>query len=257
MCPHSSFPFLYLDSELRVMGLCWSRSCLHAGEAATVNGRMEESRDSESWISLQHVTCSGCKYEAVGFQTAPAGLEAPSFTCEVPFKRDTTRKRFRRRHARVFLRLLSHKPRFGSTVPSCRCQMKRLFIPAQLVHHSFDQVLFLLLSRGSCWLKPVQLQSSRDVILIVLQEWGSNEKKMWRVGSVWGGTSKVLPWYFLKVDSIMWPQQVTYLIGQLKIHSEGWHNSQLVSRRHLPFRLTWLTWWATRWKKTTSNDLVL
>lgn len=64
----------------------------------------------------------------------------------------------------------------ASTVPSCRSQMKRLFILAPLVHHSFDQVLFLLPSRGSSWLQRVQLQSSRDEILIVLQEWGPNKK---------------------------------------------------------------------------------
>lgn len=39
---------------------------------------------------------SGCKYEPVGFQTAPAALEAPRFICEEPFKRDATRRRVRR-----------------------------------------------------------------------------------------------------------------------------------------------------------------
>lgn len=40
---------------------------------------------------------SGCKYEAVGFQTVPAALGAHCFICEEPFKCDATRNRVRRR----------------------------------------------------------------------------------------------------------------------------------------------------------------
>lgn len=74
---------------------------LHAGEAGNVKW-MDGETMSLQLLKQAQFLAKACHLlrdvntNPLGFQTAPAALEAPRFICEEPFKRDATRRRVRR-----------------------------------------------------------------------------------------------------------------------------------------------------------------
>lgn len=152
---------------------------LHATEAIMVNGRNHEPPSLEtSAISLKSMSpTSGCKYEAVGFQTVPAALEAPCFICEAPFKRDAARKRVRRRGAEVFMWLLSHEPRLSSSF-GFHCSI--LPLPDEKPFHSR--------SPGSSFLWPSPFPTPLQRIILTATV-AAAEQQGWNIDSVAGKRS--------------------------------------------------------------------